>query len=284
MHYHLCILNCFKFADICAQDKLILINLSHVYSYLDLFICRFSNLSKYKKYGNLYKVAFIIITIIACIHYNFGTDYDNYYDIYSDISNFYSLDDISFSDGMFIEPGWTFLNIIFSSFGDPLGFIILVAFLNILQNYIYYKFIKIYVNPDNRWFAMSIYLFSSTFYILNFSMMRQGFAVSLIIGAAMLFLKNKYIWSFCLVLFAFLVHKSALIFLPFLPLGLSKFKNRKILNIVLWSSVIVVFVFSTFTSTLYSTIITTQTFEDYQGYDDFGTTSIGIGFFINLIP
>lgn len=240
--------------------------------------------SQYHIYKNFYRIAFFIITFIACIHYNFGTDYESYYDMYVTLSHNFSIENIFTSDNLFVEPGWAFLNLIFSGFGDPLGFILLVAFLNIIQNYIFYVLIKRYVNPKHRWLALIIYLFSSTFYILNFSMMRQGFAVSLIVLAVIFLVENKCIKGFIVVLLASLVHTSALIFIPVLLLKYFKLYNRKLLCILLWISVICMFFFNSLTSSLFNYLVVMEAFEDYQGYADFGSTSIGIGFFLNSIP
>lgn len=240
-------------------------------------------LSQYKNYNILFKLAFLFITIIACIHYNFGTDYDNYYDLFRELSR-YSFEEVLQLNIVHVEPGWAFLNILFSHLGDPLGFFVLVCLLNIIQNYIYYVFIKKYVCPKYRWLALTIYLFSSTFYILNFSMMRQGLAVSLVVLATMLLSNQKYLYALLIVLLSSCIHKSALIFLLAFPVGLCKFENSRALLVILWGGVIIAFASSSMISSIYSSVIGLQVFEKYQGYEDFGTTSIGVGFFINLLP
>ena len=55
----------------------------------------------------------------------------------------------------------------------------MVAVLNVIQNVIYYKFIK--ANVERTWWpiAVFIYLFSTSFYLLNFSMMRQGLVIAI---------------------------------------------------------------------------------------------------------
>ncbi len=239
--------------------------------------------STFPKYRIFFKVAFILLAFIGCIHCNYGTDYDNYYDMFQ-ILKTYTISDISLFGDFFTEPGWAFINIVFSFFGDPIGFYILVVLLNILQNYIYYYFIKNYVSPNYRWLAVCIYVFSSTFYILNFSMMRQGLAISLILLSAILMVKNRYIFSILIWFLATLFHTSSIIFLPILLLSHIHFKHTKLLFGILWGLVVISFFASTFMNSLYTSVISMSFFEDYQGYEDFGETSVGVGFLINLIP
>ena len=242
-------------------------------------------LSKYREYDYLFNVAFVLITFIACIHYQFGTDYDNYYDIFREL-NSYKIADLTFSEHLFVEIGWAFLNIVFSNLGDPLGFISLVALLNIIQNFIYFIFIKENVPNHLRWLAMIIYLLSANFYILNFSMMRQGLAISLVVLSVMLILKKKKIFSFITIFCASLIHSSALLFLPILIsiIIIGNFIRSKFTCVFLWLLVCFSFLASSYMNSIYVFVISISAFEDYQGYDDFGTTTIGIGFFINLIP
>ena len=173
-------------------------------------------LSKYKGLEQLYNLSFVLVTIVACVHYNFGTDYPTYYEIFLRVNQSYDISSLSFASDLYVEPGWAFINYIFSLFGVPLGFFLMVAVLSIIQNAIYYKLIKNYVTSNSRWFAMAIYLFSSTLYILNFSMMRQGFAVSLVAMALMFLCEKRFVLSILMNIFAALIHTSALIFLPFL--------------------------------------------------------------------
>lgn len=231
----------------------------------------------------MFKIAFVIITIIACIHYNFGTDYENYYNLFRELASYSPLDVLQLRV-IFTEPGWALLNIIFSKIGDPEGFFVLVIILNIIQNLIYYLLIKSYVPAKYRWFALIIYLFSSEFYILNFSMMRQGLAVSLIVLATLFLSSRKYLFALLIILLSSLIHKTSLVFLLVFPIAFCKSESNKTLLMILWGAIIIAFASSSMVSSIYTSVIGLQLFEQYQAYDNFGTTNIGIGFFFNLIP
>lgn len=259
----------------------------YLVTFISLLAVLFTYLSQYRSNRHLFELAFIIITILGCIHYNFGTDYDNYYDMFFMLSNYYSVSDVFSPDtDINIELGWAFLNIVFSKLGRPEGFFILVAILNIIQNYIYYIFIKRFVPPTYRWFAMAIYLFSPAFYILNFSMMRQGLAVSIVVVALMQLIDEKYIKSLLVILLASTIHTSSLIFLPILFIRLKDlFKNRKTLILILWLLVVVMFAFASFTDSIFGYMVAMDSFADYANYEGVGSkASIGMGFVLNLLP
>ena len=120
-------------------------------------------LSRYKDCKKGLEWGFVIVTFIACIHYNYGNDYENYIALWQDIrvQNFQQL----FSYGFKVEPGWVFLNRLFGFEG---GFYFLVAILSIIQNYIYYRFIKEFVPRNWYWLAMLLYLCDTSLYVLNF--------------------------------------------------------------------------------------------------------------------
>jgi len=241
-------------------------------------------LSKFKGLTKLYKIAFTLVTVVACLHYNYGTDYPTYFEIFLKVYRSYDISTLSYASDLSIEPGWAFINYIFSFFGVPFGFFLLVIVLNIIQNIIYYKLIKKYVDPRYRWFSMVIYLFSSTLYILNFSMMRQGFAVTLIILAVMCLCKKKYWISILLNLVAAMIHTSSLIFFPFLCIRLLKLCNTKFILSLFWAMFIIFILISPIVASVLSYFMSLPFFMGYSGYMNYGTTSLGMGFVLQSIP
>ena len=245
---------------------------------ISLIAVLLSYISKQRKYDSLFKIAFILITYIACIHYNFGTDYESYYRIYNEINSSFDLKFFSVTEDYGIEPLWAFLNLVFSTFGDPIGFFMMVAFLNVVQNLIYYKLINKYVDPKNRWLAMLIYLFSTNFYLLNFSMIRQGFAISIVVLSVIYLLEDKYIKSILLVFIAGLIHTSAFIILPFLLLRLVKMENSKIIVLALWGAFVVFLMFSSLASSMIFSILGSAIFGGYENYSStYSGTGLGLG-------
>ena len=241
-------------------------------------------LSKYKGLKKLYNISFVLVTIIACVHYNFGTDYPTYYEIFLRVNQSYDISSLSFASDLYVEPGWAFINYIFSLFGVPLGFFLMVAVLSIIQNAIYYKLIKNYVTSNFRWFAMAIYLFSSTLYILNFSMMRQGFAVSLVAMALMFLCEKRFVLSILMNVFAALIHTSALIFLPFLLIRKLKLHNTTFILFILWSLFFVFLLLSPVVASVLTYFMHLSFFSGYLGYINYGTSSLGLGFILQSVP
>ena len=237
--------------------------------------------SKHRLRGGM-KLGFILVTLLGVIHYNYGNDYMAYYDIYKSIVNV----PFNFSNviGGYVykEPGWALINYAFKPIG---GFFMMVAVLNIIQNVIYYRFIK--NNVARSWWpvAIFIYLFSSNFYLLNFSMMRQGLVIAVFL-AMWKYIKAKK-WHIALVglILAASVHSSALILLPFSFWGFLKMKNGKVWAIIylvlfffLWSA-------DDFLNGVFEALIIFEEFQEYSYYlKDAESVEFGVGFLINLLP
>lgn len=237
--------------------------------------------SKHRLRGGM-KLGFILVTLLGVIHYNYGNDYMAYYDIYKSIVNV----PFNFSNviGGYVykEPGWALINYAFKPIG---GFFMMVAVLNIIQNVIYYRFIK--NNVARSWWpvAIFIYLFSSNFYLLNFSMMRQGLVIAVFL-AMWKYIKAKK-WHIALVglILAASVHSSALILLPFSFWGFLKMKNGKVWAIIylvlfffLWSA-------DDFLNGVFEALIIFEEFQEYSYYlKDAESVEFGVGFLINMLP
>lgn len=170
------------------------------------------------------KIAFVLLTSIQCIQYHYGTDYEGYYFNYLHDYNGNVINLIK--QGYFKEPLWAFLN---WALPKPYGFFVLVSFFALIQNRIYYIFIKNNVEVRYRWLAMFIYIFTTSYYLLNFSMLRQGFAIALVIFAGLKACEDKRVMAFTLVIIAALIHNSAIIFLPALLFAFYEVKYMRIL-------------------------------------------------------
>lgn len=235
--------------------------------------------SKYEGNDKLLKFGFAIVTFLGCIHYNYGNDYMAYYSYFREYS-LLDFKDVLSSD--LREPGWGFINWLFK----PFGFFTMVAALNILQNIIYYTFIKLYVNPSWRWLAVFVYLFNQSFYLLNFSMMRQGLTISLFVWAIMLINNKRRIRSVLLVILSYTIHTSAIIGLPFLFLSFLPQKYIKYYGISLLILTGALFFIPSFASHIFEFAMTTQSdldkYSEYQKVED--SSIFGIGFVLSIIP
>ncbi len=233
-------------------------------------------------------LGFCIVTFLGAIHYEYGSDYMAYVEIYEDIIN----QDFRWVDliegELFKEPGWALLNYMFKPFGEN-GFFIMVALLNILQNVIYYKIIRKYLPIEDWTFGTFIYLFTTTLYLLNFSMMRQGLTVAIFLAICPLIEQRKVLKALLIVLLASTIHSSALIFIPFVFVGyipMGKYSGIGITGIYILVFALLL-ISKDFINTILSTAISfSDTFQDYA--DTYGdnevTATFRLGFLLKTIP
>lgn len=204
-----------------------------VNSFLALFL---TYLESKKRMVNGMKYGFILVTFIAMIHYNYGNDYMSYYEAYYHVTS----TPFSFSTIMagevYREPGWALLCYLFDYLG---GFFMMVAVLNVIQNYIYYKAIKKYV-PKECWvYSVFLYLYTINFYVMNFSMMRQAFTVAVFFAIWPLLRDRKFWITIPIIFILTLIHSSAKILYPFafvgfLPSGRKTTVTISVLLVVFW--------------------------------------------------
>lgn len=244
---------------------------------------------KYEKRFDWLKIAFFILTFVACIHYNYGNDYKAYYWNWEFISD-NSLKTLIISNGYGFyknikpEVGWIFLN---KLFGFHNGFYFMVAFMNIVEGIIYYKFIKRFVPKRMCFWAFFLYVFTYKYYLLNFSMMRQGFAMTLVLLSFLFFCKKKYIMTLVILAIAISIHTSSLIIVPFLML--CKFEEKmklQIYGLIILIITLLFFFATSFSSKLFDLIVSLPFFTDYKTFytGNLSTNSIGFGFALLTIP
>lgn len=229
------------------------------------------------------KWGFVIVTILGMIHYDYGSDYLAYYDIYKEVIS-YTFDIQGVLDGeYFKESGWVLLCWLFKPFG---GFFMMVAVLNLVQNVLVYRSIKSYV--EKTWWPLSvfIYLFSTSFYLLNFSMMRQGFVICVFLGLWSLIKEKKWYLAAPILWLCSLIHTSALVLIPFSFAGLVPIGKGKILT----SIYIIFYLLLWFNGHILNDIfIAFLSVEEFQNYvdtysNDNNTIKFGLGFAVNIIP
>ena len=229
------------------------------------------------------KLGFILVTFLACIHYDYGNDYMAYYDIYKDIVNIkFNLYDI-LSGETYKEPGWALLCYFFKPLG---GFFTMVAVLNLLQNIIVYNVIK--SNVDHNWWPLAafIYLFSTSFYLLNFSMMRQGLVICVFLGVWRYIKEKKVLLSLIIIFLCSMIHKSALLLLPFSFAGLLRINKGRIAVIIYIVLYFLIWFAGEFMNDVLMFFLSFDEFEEYAvSYgNDRSTNTYRLGFILNLIP
>lgn len=241
--------------------------ISILISSLAIFFAWLARLDKFK-FG--LESAFILLTIFLSIRYNFGNDYQGYFEIFNSINGYTNNDFGAFN----IEIGWIYLNRIFK----PFGFFSLVIFITIFEYYTIYRLIKRHVNKDWLWFSVFVFTFNPAFMLVCSSMMRQFLSICIFLWAIEFIIKKKWFVSILIVLFASLFHKSALILIPFCFLGyfnitLTNFKPFLLFAIYFLLSFIAIDLFEDF----FNFFIELDQFRSYQIYLEHENEVLGTG-------
>lgn len=250
------------------------------FSFLAFFICYSGSLSRNK---NSLAISFFIVTLLQVIHYDYGNDYMPYYQIYKDVVSYkFDFEDV-ISGTVRKEPGFSFLCYFCEKIG---GFFTLVAIISIIMGVAYYRFIKKYVNDEWIPLAFFIYLTSSNFYLLNFSMLRQGLAVSLFLMAYPFIEKKNIVLAFLFVFLAFSVHTTAAILFPFVFWGFLPVKHSKYLTYILGSLFVLLVLNAESVDSIFSMFLVLEDVDSYMKvYGDIDSQAkYGLGFVLQSLP
>lgn len=261
--------------------------------YILLFFSSLTILLTYLEYKCQLKkgmaIGFLIMTIIATVRFDYGNDYMNYYRTYLQIANYdFTLNFAKLSE-IYREPGWVLINLLFKPFGK-VGFFIMVALLAVFQNYVYYKFIQKYVPSECRWFAVFVYLFNTSLYVMNMSMLRQGLTITILIFCIPFILEKKWFKTIFIFLLFSTVHNSIKLLIPFAFFGYIKFsKKRPWIIPVIYAISLCIFVMNR--DFINQTLMIVSNVREIQEYTDIyikndveNSFKLGLGFIINLIP
>lgn len=226
-------------------------------------------------------IGFILITFVSAIRYNYGNDYMGYFETFEQYNIFDISDLLKFGDTG-IDVGWLILCKIF----EPLGFFVLVAFLSILMNGIYYRFIRENLQREDYWLAMFVYLFTFDFYVLQLSMLRQGLVIALFILSYSYLKKGKLLIPILLTLLSISFHKTAIIILPFILLSKLNFvKSGRIIGLTMLVCFIVFFFSSSIVKNLFGNLLALNIFAIYDNkYAMEEGTKLGIRALLEFIP
>lgn len=245
--------------------------------------------SRYEKRIPWIKLAFFIIVFVACIHYNYGNDYKGYYWNWEFISKnslktLLSVSRFNFHNYAKPEIGWIVLNRIFR-FRN--GFYYMVAVLNIIEGAIYYRFIKKFVPQKLFFWSFFLYVFTYKYYLLNFSMMRQGFAMTLVLLSFMYFCDKKYIKMTLVLAISISIHSASIVLIPVFVL--CKFEQKiklRTFSLIILIVTALIFLASSLSSRIFDYLISLPFFSDYKTFyaGNVSENSIGLGFLLLTIP
>ncbi len=232
------------------------------------------------------KGAFIITSVIIALHYDYGNDYMMYYRRYINaLTSGYSAEDFItknlIRNGEF---GWSLINMLFMPFGRA-GFFVMVAALGCFQNWVYYRMIKKYLSRDWWWLGVFTYLFMCDFYLLSFSLMRQGLAMTLFFLMCDWIYERKIILSVLGALALTTIHASSMVVFPFLFWGFIPQKSGKVCAIAFGVLFLILFMSRNIVDNIFAKMITVEVFGGYneEYSNEQKQTSFGMGFILNLM-
>lgn len=164
----------------------------------------------------LLDVSMWVMILVYGIRYDFGNDYWSYYNLFLDIKTFGLIEGRT-------DPIWGLLMYVCR----PIGYFGFIFLITGFEYYTIYKHIKIYVKPKNWWIAVLIFNFTFNFQLLGCSMMRQFFAICILMYSIR-YVSTKQILRFLLILaIAVGIHKTSIIFLLVLLFGIKIPKLNK---------------------------------------------------------
>lgn len=163
-----------------------------------------------RKNALVYKILFLIMTLMLCLRYGQGTDYNAYQIQYQSIDTSSSILVNSLYHG---EIGWYILMMVFKRLGC--SFFVFVAIISLAMMIGFYKATCRYIPMK----SFSLLMLYPTYYLTYmYSAFRQGLVLSLFIWLGLEFLENKkYIWYYLLITLLITLHTSAIL-LYILPL------------------------------------------------------------------
>ena len=188
------------------------------------------------------RISLILLTFFLAIRYNFGNDYDNYFNLFNEVVDKFQFS-IHYYNKRPTEIGWCLLCFIFK----PLGFYGFIFVLTSLEGYLLYLVIKRYVQPNYYWLALFIYFFNPNLMLTGVSAMRQWLAICIVLFSIKYIIDRDFIKYSLMILVAYLVHTSAIICLPLFTISLfGKMKNSKVTLLFIVLFVFLYFIISNF--------------------------------------
>lgn len=229
---------------------------------------------------------FALVTLLGAIHYDYGNDYMSYYGVYDSISkNNISISDILKGDlNIYGERGWHLLNYAFQYLG---GFFVLVAVLNILQNWIIYKSIKKYVEP--QWWPLSVFIFLcvTSFYLMEFTMMRQFVVMCVFLAMWPYIINRKWYVALMVLYLCSFVHSSSIILMPFAFWGYLPVRKYRVIGFMYACVFGILFLMGNVVGDAINLVVSmNDTMEEYTNIykEREEELTFGIGFVMNIIP
>lgn len=173
---------------------------------------------------SLFRIAFILLSLLTMVRYGVGTDFYNYEYIYKITP---ALDEGGLSDVFHGEIGYLFLSSVFKTFG--ISFWLFNAVFAFVSMYLFYLGIKKYCDYP----LFSLLIFYSVFYFTYpFNAIRQGLTIAAFWGILLHFLINRKYKVYTIWTIIFSLFHTSILFALIFPLILKIRLNGRIVMIL----------------------------------------------------
>lgn len=203
-----------------------------------LIIYIFTHLSnKDKKFNNnlfLILTFILLFVLVAFRKTTMGNDTLEYIDLFKKCS-IYKLDFLKTNS--YFESGYVIFNVLLSFISTKPRFFMII--MSLIFNYSVYKFIK--ENSENYLFSVIMYI-NLLFFYQSMSMMRQFFALSILLLSFNLVKQKKLIKYAISVIVASLFHSTAILGILIYPMYHIKYKKKNI-SLIIGSTIFIMVFF-----------------------------------------
>jgi len=184
------------------------------------------NILTSRKFTPLFSI--LIIALILCFQDNCQNDFLGYQEDYRLALTTGHLQDFSEHD---TEPLWLFLVLTASRI---IPWWMFISCLGLFESVVLYLFIKRFSKGSYAWISTILFYFTWNMMGMWMSLLRQGFVVSIMIAAFLVYeKKKKVLWPAILMLIGFLIHNSSMVMIPLLSayIYFDKYKKEKTHNL-----------------------------------------------------
>jgi len=184
----------------------------------------FSPITKKRETYNIVTLFYIFLLFFACTRFGIGTDYFNYYRIFTRLPDSFNNLSLLKLTSYGVEPGFSFLIILFKSLNlSYVQFIALCSFIPLTL--IFYTIQKYSINK-----TVSLFIFFANYYAVYIeNLIRQGIAMSIFICAVLYLISTKKIINFLILILIGVTFHFSLIIALIVPVIL-KFNKKLFLN------------------------------------------------------
>lgn len=183
--------------------------------------------SEYLYIKILFWITIFIYTLLLGLRYNVGIDYESYYSVYKRVKYIGDAGDVDLIYKIFFPI----------MIDNGIHYNFFIAFFAFITIYCLFKAFK---DKISLLYIYVFLFFTNLIFLNSINIMRQNAAYYIVLCSMFLFFKKEYRYAVLFYILAFLIHKSCIIFIPFLFFYKNKYTLNRHISIFLVCSSFVV--------------------------------------------